>query len=150
MEMSLFACHSHPSTAGSSGEQVRSGSLDWLQRQSWVLWCLCDLCTETFTWCTQLWACDIIEGCLKFFKSVLSLPPQRKSCVQEKEISCEIFSAIVKFPQTGKTLCLESTIMEKQCVGWLTAEIRVCPAPHHLLPLGMTPWPGFFGEWGSH
>lgn len=105
--------------AHSGDQEVRSGSLGWLQRQSWVLWHLCDLCTETFTWCTwgsQLWACDIIEGYLKFLKSVLSLPPQRKkSCVQHNEISCEIFSAIGKFPQTGKIQCLESTTMEIQC-----------------------------------
>lgn len=100
----------------SGDQEVRSGSLDWLQRQSWHL---CDLCTETFTWCTwcsQLWACDIIEGYLKFLKSLLSLPPQRKnSCVQHNEISFEIFSAIGKFLQTGKIQCLESTTMEIQC-----------------------------------
>lgn len=116
--MSVFVCHSHQWGLPSGDQGMRSRSLDELQRQSWVLWHICDLCTETFTWCSQLWACDIIEGYLKFLKSVLSLPSQSKSCVQHNEISCEIFSAIVKFPpvnSVGKIQCLESTTPATWC-----------------------------------
>lgn len=148
--MSVFACHSHQWGLPSGDQGMRSRSLDELQRQSWVLWHICDLCTETFTWCSQLWAYDIIEGYLKFLKSVLSLPSQSKSCVQHNEISCEIFSAIVKFPQWiqwGRFSAWRALPWQHGVDhSWGQGVPCSSPPPSP----GIDPWPGSCGEWGSH